>query len=424
MTLSTDNVAVVEKALNFGFSDIVIARELGFNTSFPVFAYRKKIGFTQEQVITARIRTWGSLVAGGATVEEIAKAYGLTNPRTVQVQLWKAGFSWKTQSFAQLTLDQREAITRLVDEGTSDNKLAKLIGVKPFQPTKGCGTLASDSDKPEFETQCHGSLTEESAVRHAAAHRTQHCQAANRQRHAAVSGHRRGPDAHPIAAARGAAASRAGQRRGSSHPPAPRQQEKEARATHRAGTASRLTALKSRFRSMGPQRPEAIFKLGDRPQADSNAILRPRRAALTAARQGGRPRGAAYGARGRRVARTWGYTGAMRDLPHETAQQIAKALYWDPLRCDADDARIASQLFDAHYHGAPVIVWRQQVSGVIADGKLGPKTTAAVKACDPTLFVMRFVAARLAYLLALKTWPTFGLGWAQRMADNLRLRAI
>ncbi|KAG0162782.1 hypothetical protein DFQ30_001287 [Apophysomyces sp. BC1015] len=127
--------AVVEKALNFGFSDIVIARELGFNTSFPVFAYRKKIGFTQEQVITARIRTWGSLVAGGATVEEIAKAYGLTNPRTVQVQLWKAGFSWKTQSFAQLTLDQREAITRLVDEGTSDNKLAKLIGVKPFQVT-------------------------------------------------------------------------------------------------------------------------------------------------------------------------------------------------------------------------------------------------------------------------------------------------
>ncbi len=135
MTLSNANIAAIEKALDFGFSDIAIARGLGLKRSALVFAHRKKIGLSQEQVIAARIRTWGSLVTGGATVEEIAKIYGLTSPRTVQVQLWKAGFSWKTLSFAQLSLDQQKTIVRLVTKGNSDNEIAKQLDVKPFQVT-------------------------------------------------------------------------------------------------------------------------------------------------------------------------------------------------------------------------------------------------------------------------------------------------
>jgi hypothetical protein len=133
MTLSAVNIAAIEKALDFGFSDVAIARELGLKRSHTVFTHRRKIGFSQEQVIAARIRTWGSLVAGGSTIEEIAKVYGLTNPRTVQVQLWKAGFSWKTQSFAQLSIDQQEAIAHLVTKGKSDHEIAKQIGIKLFQ---------------------------------------------------------------------------------------------------------------------------------------------------------------------------------------------------------------------------------------------------------------------------------------------------
>ncbi|MCG1056092.1 glycoside hydrolase family 108 protein [Mycetohabitans sp. B5] len=122
-----------------------------------------------------------------------------------------------------------------------------------------------------------------------------------------------------------------------------------------------------------------------------------------------------------RVARAWGYTGPMRELPRETAKQIAKALYWDPLHCDRYDARVAFQIFDANYNGGHVVIWMQQASDAFADGKLGPKTIAAVQAVDPELFIMRFIAARLTYLTALQTWPSFGRGWARRIATNLRV---
>ncbi|MEJ2768075.1 glycoside hydrolase family 108 protein [Mycetohabitans sp. B46] len=122
-----------------------------------------------------------------------------------------------------------------------------------------------------------------------------------------------------------------------------------------------------------------------------------------------------------RVARAWGYTGSMRDLPRETAKQIAKTLYWDPLHCGCYDARVAFQIFDANYNGGHVVTWMQQASGAFADGKFGPKTIAAVQSADPELFIMRFIAARLAYLTALQTWPDFGRGWARRIAANLRV---
>ncbi|KAG0186077.1 hypothetical protein DFQ28_008360, partial [Apophysomyces sp. BC1034] len=83
-----------------------------------------------------------------------------------------------------------------------------------------------------------------------------------------------------------------------------------------------------------------------------------------------------------RVASAWGYTGSMRDLPRKTAKQIAKALYWDPLHCDAYDARVAFQIFDGNYNGGHVVIWIQQASGALAGGKLGPKNLSS-KLSDP-----------------------------------------
>lgn len=53
------------------------------------------------------------------------------------------------------------------------------------------------------------------------------------------------------------------------------------------------------------------------------------------------------------VARAHGYTGPMKDLPIETARQIAKGEYWDTLMLDqvaALSAPIAAKLFDQHYN--------------------------------------------------------------------------
>ncbi|MDR7006095.1 glycoside hydrolase family 108 protein [Paraburkholderia strydomiana] len=120
-----------------------------------------------------------------------------------------------------------------------------------------------------------------------------------------------------------------------------------------------------------------------------------------------------------RVARAWGYAGDMKDLPIETAKAIAKKNYWDAYQCDQFDPRIGFQVFDAAYNGGKPAQWLQQAAGVTADGVIGSITVAAVRAADPMKIIMRFAAYRLQYLGNLSAWPTFGHGWANRIANNL-----
>ncbi|ASG21424.1 glycoside hydrolase family 108 protein [Nitrospirillum viridazoti] len=120
-----------------------------------------------------------------------------------------------------------------------------------------------------------------------------------------------------------------------------------------------------------------------------------------------------------RVARAHGYTGAMKDLPRDTAKAIAKVEYWDRVRGDELPVTIAFQVFDACYNGGHPVEWLQQAAGVKVDGVLGPVTLAAVRALSPITIVARFDAYRLNYLADLGTWPSFGRGWAHRIANNL-----
>ncbi|MEM5384129.1 glycosyl hydrolase 108 family protein [Paraburkholderia phymatum] len=120
-----------------------------------------------------------------------------------------------------------------------------------------------------------------------------------------------------------------------------------------------------------------------------------------------------------RVARASGYTGAMRELPRDTAKSIAKKLYWDPLRLDELDPRVAFQIFDANYNGGHPVIWMQGAAGAKVDGLIGPATIAAVQATDPLKFMMRWNSLRIRYFTSLKTWLNFGKGWANRIANNL-----
>jgi lysozyme family protein len=120
-----------------------------------------------------------------------------------------------------------------------------------------------------------------------------------------------------------------------------------------------------------------------------------------------------------RVARANGYGGDMRALPQDVAKRIAKTVYWDPYYCDQFDPRVAFQVFDAAYNGGRPASWLQSAAGAVVDGRIGPETIAAVNASDPLKIVMRFLAQRLTYLGDLPTWPTFGHGWANRVAHNL-----
>lgn len=127
----------------------------------------------------------------------------------------------------------------------------------------------------------------------------------------------------------------------------------------------------------------------------------------------------------KRVAREYGYNGSMRQLPKATAQAIADKLYWQAVQGDKLDKMIAWQLVDAAYnHGnRQAVKFLQKAVGVTADGIIGPKTLAAVAAKDKNDVVFLFLAERLQFFTDLKTWPTFGRGWARRVVGNLRWAA-
>lgn len=126
-----------------------------------------------------------------------------------------------------------------------------------------------------------------------------------------------------------------------------------------------------------------------------------------------------------RTAREAGYTGDMRDLTREQARAIYLEAYWRRARADQYDPAIGFQLFDASVnHGiGNGIRFLQRAVGVADDGVIGPLTVAAIRRMPVTDVLARFNAERLDFYTRLSTWPTFGRGWARRVAGNLRYAA-
>lgn len=123
----------------------------------------------------------------------------------------------------------------------------------------------------------------------------------------------------------------------------------------------------------------------------------------------------------KRVAVECGFTGDMHDLTEDTAKGIAKSEYWDKYQCDLYDGHVAYQIFDIAYNGGPVVSFMQKSVGVYIDGILGPNTISAMQSYSPqSHLVDRLNSLRIKYCTSLKKlWPTFGAGWANRVADNL-----
>jgi len=120
-----------------------------------------------------------------------------------------------------------------------------------------------------------------------------------------------------------------------------------------------------------------------------------------------------------RVARAQGYQGPMRELPLATAKDIAKREYWDRYMCDQFDPAIGYQIFDTAYNGGHPVQWLQKAVGVQADGVIGAKTIAAVRAAEPAKVVALFNAQRIRYMQSLRNFKDNAGGWFLRIADNL-----
>lgn len=121
------------------------------------------------------------------------------------------------------------------------------------------------------------------------------------------------------------------------------------------------------------------------------------------------------------VARSHGYQGRMIDLPLATAKAIYRQLYWDAVRAEELPEAIRFDVFDCAVNSGAgqAIRFLQRATGVADDGRLGPLTIRAVKAMDPQLLDKRLSGYRLRFMAELKVWPTFGRGWATRIATNL-----
>ena len=122
------------------------------------------------------------------------------------------------------------------------------------------------------------------------------------------------------------------------------------------------------------------------------------------------------------VARANGYHGAMKDLPVEKAKEIYRNAYWNPIRADELPASIRYIVFDAAVNSGvtQAIKWLQRAVGAKEDGVVGKATIAACRALDGHLVARRMLAARLDFMASLSTWPSFGRGWARRIAGLLK----
>jgi lysozyme family protein len=105
----------------------------------------------------------------------------------------------------------------------------------------------------------------------------------------------------------------------------------------------------------------------------------------------------------------------------ERAREIYARDFWGPAGCDAMPDVAKLQVFDTAVNSGVGTAIRlvQRAVGVTVDGELGPHTLQAIGSMPAARFIARFNAHRLEYMAGLQTWPSFGRGWARRIAANL-----
>lgn len=115
----------------------------------------------------------------------------------------------------------------------------------------------------------------------------------------------------------------------------------------------------------------------------------------------------------------------IKNLTREAAVELYHRDFWAPANLDALPLGLASQLLDFAVNSGTAVATRalQRAVGVADDGVIGPHTQQALAAAPVHDLVMRFLAERLIYLAGLKAWPSFGAGWARRIAQQLRYGA-
>lgn len=121
------------------------------------------------------------------------------------------------------------------------------------------------------------------------------------------------------------------------------------------------------------------------------------------------------------AANTYGHLD-IKNLTLAEAKAVYLEDFWNVV--DAPPA-VRFQVFDfAVNSGRGTAIRKLQAAiGVADDGHWGPHSAAALKKLDVSDVLMLYLAERLEFMRKLKVWPTYGGGWAGRIAANLRFAA-
>lgn len=113
----------------------------------------------------------------------------------------------------------------------------------------------------------------------------------------------------------------------------------------------------------------------------------------------------------------------MRALSALDVEPLYRNRYWNTIRGDELPSGVDYVVFDAAVNSGPVraIKWLQACVDVPVDGKLGDQTLDAVFAANKGDLVDEYCDRRLAFLVSLPIWRTFGKGWKRRVTEVLAL---
>ncbi len=112
-------------------------------------------------------------------------------------------------------------------------------------------------------------------------------------------------------------------------------------------------------------------------------------------------------------------------LTRDGAKAIYRRDFWDRIGADSLPASVRYQVLDFAVNSGieTAVRYLQRALGVADDGHFGPVSRAAAAAATETDMILGLNAERRDFMTRLSTWPSFGRGWARRVAQNLRYGA-
>ncbi len=112
---------------------------------------------------------------------------------------------------------------------------------------------------------------------------------------------------------------------------------------------------------------------------------------------------------------------SVRLIEEAELQDIYRRQYWNAVKGDKLPAGVDYAVFDGAVNSGPEqsVKWLQRALGSVkVDGQIGEATLAAIERHpDHDRLIAAMLDRRLAFLQALKIWPTFRKGWSARVAQ-------